>query len=190
MLSNFPAEQTVLPGCVPTATVFLSYLTNKARRRKSPGCPRAVCYGIAGRLLGRRGQQSHASGEYLGQWAGAAVHWVGQGRQRLCPAGPRGHYAPGQGPLRRDARSPRGPNRSRVFAQVGRRLCCKSGKGESPKPPGKGWEQEAQVPAGRETRLQGHPGAAHSPPTPAPPRRRPGMNEAPPPAAGAYSQAT
>lgn len=173
MLSNFPAEQTVLPGCVPTATVFLSYLTNKARRRKSPGCPRAARSGIAGRLPGRRGQQSHASGEYLG-----AVGW-GHGTRgwpRTAAPLPRGTL--------RSLRSGAGaPPPGRPVSAPGL-----SGRGSSPKlaggfaakverervrsPGEKGGSRKRRSRRGGRPGCRATPGAAHSPPTPAPPRRR------------------
>lgn len=64
MLSNFPAEQTVVAGTLPTATVFLSHFTSSAERPRAPRVsPRhaPIARGPSPAPV-RRGHQYHAPG--------------------------------------------------------------------------------------------------------------------------------
>lgn len=204
MLSNFHAEQTIRAGDMPTTTIFLSYLTNTAPRHDR-GCLQGV--------PARNGPESPA-GTSPSPALGAtctAVPRVGEGRLGAVNwgRGTRGPPRTAEPPPGGVPRSPRpgardpppgrpvsapGPKRSRGCVQVGRVLCRKSGNGERcPKPPEKGGNRKRRSRRGGRPGCRAAPGPhrARLPPGPAVSALgRRGMNEAPPPATGAHSQAT
>lgn len=188
---------------MPTTTIFLSYLTNTAPRRDRGGCPQGVPtrHGpespAAGTLAGSRGEVHSRPTRREGEtWSsGLAPPRAGSVKDGGATAarGP-AVIAPGaRAPPPGSPVSAPGPKWSRGCVQVGRVLCRKSGNGErGPKPPAKGGNRKRRSYRGGEgDPTAGPPRGRTEPAAPlALPSPRPGMNEAPPPATGAHSQAT
>lgn len=182
---------------LPTATVFLSYLTNTEQRsscgrsqtvpaRRAPELP-------SGTLSGSRGDVGNSPTRrkrYLGQWAGAAGHGVAQDSGNSAALGPVVTELRDKGPSSGLLGLRAGPNQSRVCAQVDRPFCHKSGNRENPKSTENGGSNKHRFRRERRPGCRAASGATYSLPTPAPPPRRPRMNEDSGPATGGHSQAT
>lgn len=163
---------------MPTTTIFLSYLTNRAPRRDR-GCPQGVPTrhgpeSPAGTIAGFRGdvhsRPTRREGETWG--SGLAPPRAGSVKDGGATAarGPAvtapGARAPPPG---RPVSAP-GPKWSRGCVQVGRVLCRKVEMERGVRSPRKrvGTGSAGPAAVGRETRLQGRRGAAQSPQPPWP----------------------